>query len=708
MRKLFLLFSSFILIIFLFLTGCKQKEQPMEENPLLVEFKTPFNVPPFEKIKNEHFLPAFQKAIELHKKEIDDILKNVEEPNFQNTIVALEYSGRLLNQISNIFYNLTSANTNPELQSIAKEVSPMLAKHYNDISLNEKLFERVKKVYEQKDKLNLNAEQNKLLEETYKSFVRGGANLPPELRQRFREINEELSKLTLQFGDNVLGETNKFKLVIENKEDLSGLPQNLVDAASETAKKMGMEGKYVFTLHNPSLMPFLTYADNRELREKIWRAYSNRGNNGDSLDNNEIIKKIVKLRNERAKLLGYKSHAHFVLEENMAKNPKNVYDLLNKLWKPALENAKKEAKLLQQMANLEGAKFSIQPWDWRYYAEKVRKAKYDFDEEALKPYLSLDNVRNGIFEVVKKLYGLKFIEIKDIPKYHPEAICYEVKDENDNHIGLLYMDFYPRESKRGGAWMTSYRKQYIDKDGKFVYPVISIVCNFTRPTAETPALLTYDEAETFFHEFGHALHGLLSKGSYPSLTGTSTPRDFVELPSQIMENWLAEEEVLNLFAKHYKTGEAIPKELIEKMKSASKFNQGFATVEYLAASFLDMDYHSLEEVKDFNPVEFEANSMKTIGLISEIIPRYKSQYFQHIFSGGYSAGYYSYIWAEVLDSDAFAAFKEKNSLFDRELAHSFRENILSKGGSEDPMILYKRFRGKEPSIEPLLKKRGLL
>lgn len=706
MKKI--IFGSLVLLIgVLFLVGCKKKEKVMVDNPLLSEFNTPFNVPPFDKIKNEHFKPAIEKAIELHKKEIDEITNNPEEPTFENTIVALEYSGRLLQETSTIFYNLTSANTNPELQSIAKEISPMLTKHYNDISLNEKLFERVKKVYEQRNKLNLNSEQAKLLEETYKGFVRGGANLPPEQRQRFREINEELSKLTLQFGDNVLAENNRFKLIIDRKEDLSGLPQNIIDAAAETAKKMGLEGKWVFTLHNPSLIPFLTYADNRELREKIWRAYAARGNNGDSLDNNEIIKKIVKLRNERAKMLGYKSHAHYILDENMAKNPQNVYDFLNKLWKPALENAKKEAKLLQQMANLEGANFKIQPWDWRYYAEKVRKAKYEFDEESLKPYLSLENVRKGIFEVVFRLYGLKFYEIQNIPKYHPEVICYEVKDENDNHVGILYMDFHPRESKRGGAWMTSYRKQYITKDGKFVYPVISIVCNFTRPTAETPALLTYDEAETFFHEFGHALHGLLSKGTYPSLTGTSVPRDFVELPSQIMENWLAEEEVLRFFAKHYQTGEDIPQELIDKMKNAAKFNQGFATVEYLAASFLDMDYHSLESVNEINPNEFEALSMKKIGLIPEIIPRYKSQYFQHIFSGGYSAGYYSYIWAEVLDSDAFAAFKEK-SLFDKDLANSFRTNILSKGGSEDPMVLYKRFRGKEPSIEPLLKKRGLL
>jgi peptidyl-dipeptidase Dcp len=545
-----------------------------------------------------------------------------------------------------------------------------------------------------------------LLEKYYRDFVRGGANLDKEKKARLREINQELSLLTLKFGENILKENNRFELIIENKEDLEGLPQSVIDAAAETAKERGYKGKWVFTLHKPSMIPFLTYSAKRELREKIFKAYINRGNHNDELDNKKILLKIVALRLERAKLLGYKTHAHYVLEENMAKNPENVYKLLDKIWKPALERAKKEAEELQQMIYKEGKNFKLQPWDWWYYAEKLKKEKYDFDDSVLRPYFKLENVIKGVFYVANKLYGLQFVERNDIPKYHPDVRVFEVKDADGSHIGILYTDYFPRASKRGGAWMNSFRKQS-KIGGKEIHPVITNNGNFSKPVGDKPSLLSIEEVLTLFHEFGHALHGLLSNCTYPTLSGTSVPRDFVELPSQIMENWALEPEVLKVYARHYKTGEVIPQELIEKLKKAKLFNQGFATVEYLAAAYLDMDWHTLTELNNIDPLKFEEESMKRIGLIPEIVVRYRSPYFRHIFSGGYSAGYYSYIWAEVLDADAFEAFKEKG-IFDKETAQSFRKNILEKGGTEDPMILYKRFRGAEPKVEPLLKRRGLI
>ncbi|MFQ6082041.1 MAG: M3 family metallopeptidase [Candidatus Aminicenantia bacterium] len=697
MKKTFFLV---IIVGFLFLGSSKQGE-----NPFFREFNTPFQVPPFGEIKEEHYLPAFKEGMKQQQQEIEAIVNNPEAPTFENTIEALENSGALLRKASNVFDILNGSMTNDRMQEIAKEVAPLRSKHEDDILLNEKLFQRVKAVYNQKDKLNLTTEQNMLLEKYYKDFVRGGANLDEEKKAKLREINQELSLLSVKFGENVLKENNRFELIIENEEDLAGLPQSVITAAAEAAKERGHEGKWVFTLHKPSMIPFLRYSEKRDLREKIFKAYINRGNNNDELDNKAIVSRIVVLRVKRANLLGYKTHADFVLEMNMAKKPENVYNLLERLWQPALKMAKKEAKELQEMIYKEGKDFKLQPWDWWYYAEKLKKVKYDLDEEMIRPYFKLENVRNGAFYVANKLYGIQFIERTDIPKYHQDVKVFEVKEADGSHIGILYTDYFPRASKRGGAWMNSFRKQS-RLGGKEIHPVITNNGNFSKPTGDRPALLSSEEVSTLFHEFGHALHGLLSNCTYNRLSGTAVPRDFVELPSQIMENWAFEPEVLKVYAKHYKTGEVIPQELIDKLKKASHFNQGFATVEYLAASFLDMDWHTLTEAEELHVEKFETASMNKIGLLPEIIVRYRSPYFRHIFSGGYSSGYYSYIWAEVLDADAFQTFKETN-LFDQKTAQAFRRNILEAGGTEDPMTLYKRFRGAEPKVEPLLKRRGL-
>jgi peptidyl-dipeptidase Dcp len=699
---------TLILLAATMITACKTggDKKSSSENPFFAEYDTPFGVPPFSEIKNEHFLPAIEKGIKEQTSEIAAIVSNPDPADFENTIAAYDYSGEMIRKVTGVFYNYNSSNTNDEIQALAKEIAPKLSAHYDNINLNPELFKRVKTVYENRNSLNLNGEQARLLEDTYKDFVRGGAALDSAAQARFREINQELSVLTLQFGENVLAETNAFKLVIESQDDLEGLTRGLIDQGAETAKAAGMEGKWVYTLHNPSIMPFLQYSAKRELREKIYKAYINRGNNNNDKDNKVLIGKIAALRLERANLLGYETHAAFILEENMAKNAGNVLDLLNQLWTPALKRAKAEVAQLQAIIDKEGGNFKLQPWDWSYYAEKLRKEQYDLDDEQLKPYFPLENVKQGIFTVCNNLYGITFTERKDIPVYHPEAAAYEVKEANGDHIGVLYMDFHPRESKRGGAWMSSYRKQYV-KNGEKISPVITIVCNFTKPTASQPSLLTFDETSTFFHEFGHALPGLLSNSTYNSLSGTSVPRDFVELPSQIMENWASEPEVLKLYAKHYQTGEVIPDDLIGKIQNSAYFNQGFATVEYLAASFLDMGYHNMKEFKLTDVSSFEDATLAQIGLIPEITSRYRSTYFNHIFSGGYSSGYYSYIWSGILDSDAFEAFKE-NGLFDQATAESFRKNILERGGTEDPMVLYKKFRGAEPDIKPLLKRRGLL
>jgi peptidyl-dipeptidase Dcp len=578
--------------------------------------------------------------------------------------------------------------------------------HFDDINLNPELFKRVKAVYEQLEHIDLTVEQKTLLTETYKNFVRGGAELGDEKQSRFREINQKISLLSLKFGDNILAENNAYKLFIENEEDLAGLSEGVIAGAAEAAKAAGQDGKWLFTTHKPSMIPFLQYAENRELREKLHKAYCARGDNGNEQDNNIILIEIATLRLERAHLLGYETHADFVLEKRMAKKPEDVYNLLNPIWNAALPVSKMEVEEMQSLINREGKEFKLAAWDWWYYAEKLRKEKYDLDEEELRPYFELKNVRNGLFQVCNNLFGITFEELLDIPKYHEDAQVFEVKEADGSHLGVLYMDFHPRASKRGGAWMGSFRKQYI-KDGENITPVITTVFNFSKPTGGKPALLSFEEVSTMFHEMGHALHGLFSDCTYESISGTSVPRDFVELPSSIMENWASAPEVMKMYGKHYETGETIPYELIQKIKNAGHFNQGFVNIEYLSAAFLDMNWHTLKDAKsEIDVAQFESKALADIGLISEIVVRYRSTYFSHIFSGGYSAGYYSYKWSEVLDADAFEAFME-TSLYDKETAGSFRENILSRGGTEDPMVLYKRFRGREPSIDPLLKRSGL-
>ncbi len=694
------------LLIFSALLGSIMISCTMQEsNPFFSKFETPFGVPPFEQIKHEHYLPAYKKGIEIQQQEIAAIVNNPEAATFDNTILAMEKSGKMLTTVNYTFTNLNEANTDEKMKAIAKEIAPLYSKNKDDIRLNEKLFAKIKTVYNNFETNGLTDEQKRLVKKYYKDFIRGGANLAAEKKARFREINGKLSLLTLKFGENVLSEDNAFEMVLDSKEDLAGLPENVIISAAKAAKERGHEGKWVFTLHKPSLIPFLQYSEKRELREKMFKGYVMRGDNNNEFDNKSILSEISALRIERANLLGYKTHAHFVLDDNMAANPENVYKLLNKIWKPALAKAKIEARDLQDMIKKDGKKFELQAWDWWYYAEKLKKEKYAVDEEMLRPYFKMENVRQGAFDTASKLWGITFTEIKDIPKYHPEVEAFEVKEGSGNHIGVLYTDFFPRASKGGGAWMEAFRKQSA-LEGKAVSPIIYNVGNFSRPSGDKPALLSYDEVQTLFHEFGHALHGLLSKGTYPSLTGTSVARDFVELPSQIMENWASEPQVLKMYAKHYETGEPIPDELIEKVEKSAKFNQGFVVTEFLSAAFLDMDWHKLTEPTELGVNEFEKTALNKIGLIQEIVVRYRSTYFKHIFSGEYSSGYYSYSWAEVLDADAFQAFKETD-IFDQKTAQSFRENILAAGNSEDPMILYKRFRGHEPSADALLTRKGL-
>lgn len=698
-----------------------------DENPFFISWTTPFQVPPFETIRNEHYLPAFEEGMKIQKQEILAITAIRAVSGFNNTIFALDNSGELLQKVSLVFYGLNAANTNPELQEIAKMISPLTTQHNDDIYMNAELFMKVKAVYQRRDSLSLDPDQKKLTEEIYKNFVRGGANLPPERQVRLRELNKEINMLQISFGQNLLSETNSFRLVIDDKRDLAGLPDGLI-AAAAAAGNAGIDtkGKYVFTLQNPSVMPFLQFAGNRALREKIFTAYINRGNNNNDKDNKAIIAKLIPLRLEKAKLMGYETFADFVLEDRMAKKPEKVYELLEQVWEPALEMARKERGQLESYAAVEDGGREIQPaaqitptaegnvksvkpielagWDWRYYSEKVMKQQFDINEETLKPYFELNNVRTGIFYVANRLYGITFSEVKDAPKYYPDVTLWECRDADGTHLGVLYFDFHPRAAKRGGAWCGSYRPQTY-KDGKRMAPVSTIVCNFTAPSGDKPALLTADEVETFFHEFGHALNGLLRDVRYSGISGV--PRDFVELPSQIMEHWAFEPEVLKMYAKHYQTGEVIPAELVDKIERSSKYGQGFKTTEYVAASILDMDYHTLKEVSNLDVLAFEKASMDRIGLIAQIPPRYRSTYFQHTMTGGYTAGYYSYLWAEVLDADAFQAFVENGDIFDKETATKFRKYILEKGGSKDAMEMYVDFRGKEPTIDALLENRGL-
>ena len=676
-------------------------------NPLLSAFNTPHQTPPFSQIKNEHFKPAIINAITEARKEIDAIINNSETPTFKNTIEALDFSGMLLSSVTSVFFNLNSAETNNEIQKIAQEVSPILTEYSNDIALNEELFKRVKAVYDNKlERKDLTVEQNMLLDKTYKGFVRNGANLNESDKEKLRKIDVELSQLSLNFGENVLAETNKYELLITDKANLAGLPEGVVEAAAITAKNKNKEG-WLFTLAFPSFSPFMTYAENRELRQQFHMANATRGCKGDKLDNQKNVLRIVELRYQRANLLGYKNHAHFVLEEQMAKTPENVKNFLNDLLQKAKPFALKEMDELTKFAQSIGFKENtLQAWDTAFYKEKLKQKLFSLDDEILKPYFKLENVVDGVFQVASKLYGLKFKVITNIDKYHPEVITYEVTDQNNQLVSLFYADFHPREGKRNGAWMTSFNDQYI-KDEKNNRPHIVNVCNFTKPTETKPSLLTFDEVTTLFHEFGHALHGMLANTVYPSLSGTSVYRDFVELPSQVLENWCYEEEALKLFAKHYETNEVIPIELIEKIKASANFMEARNIVGQLNYGILDMAWHTTNPTEIKSVFYFEKTATKETQLTPVVENTCVSTAFSHIFQGGYSSGYYSYKWAEVLDADAFYYFKEQG-IFNQEVADKFKNNVLSKGGSEHPMDLYIKFRGKEPDSNALLKRAGLL
>ena len=688
--------------IFILATTCMMYSctTQTETNPFLSEFQTEHGVPPFDKIKLEHYEPAFLKGIEEQNANIDAIVNNSEAPTFENVIVALDNSAPILDRVSAIFYNMTDAEKTPGLNELSIKIAPTLSEHSDNISLNQELFKKVNAVYQQKESLKLTTEQERLLEETYKDFVRSGANLSPEKQARLREINKQLSTLGLTFSDNILNENNAFKLYIDKEEDLAGLPEWFRQSAAEEAKADGQEGKWLFTLGNASRLPFLQYSENRPLREQIYKAHINRGNNNDKNDNKKIITDIVSLRLEKAQLLGFDCYSNFVLDNTMAKNSATVMDFLNNLWSYSLPKAKAEAADLQKIMDKEGKGEKLEAWDWWYYTEKLRKEKYNLEEDEIKPYFKLENVREGAFAVANKLYGITLTKLDGIPVYHPDVEVFEVKDADGSHMGIFYVDYFPRPGKSGGAWMSNYREQKGD-----IRPLVCNVCSFTKPVGDTPSLLTIDEVETLFHEFGHALHGLLTKCNYKGISGTNVVRDFVELPSQINEHWATEPEVLKMYAKHYQTGETIPDRLIEKILNQKTFNQGFMTTELLAAAILDMNLHNLTDTKNLDVLAYEKEVMDQLNLIPEIAPRYRTTYFNHII-GGYAAGYYSYLWANVLDNDAFEAFKE-HGIFDKKTADLFRYNVLEKGNSEDPMTLYKNFRGTEPQLEPMLKNRGM-
>jgi len=684
-------------------TDIAQNKPGNTSNPFFIEWKTPFGTPPFSLIKLEHFLPAYEKGIKEQKDEIGKIIANREVPNFKNTIEALELSGGLLTKVDRVFMNLVQTITNDEMQAVSEKVALMNARHRDDIYLNEGLFKRIKTVYDNRAKEKLTTEQQILLTNYYLDFVRGGANLGEKEKEKLRAINEELSKLNVLFGDNVRKENGKFKLVVDDKAGLAGLTEDLISAASEKAEAEGLKGKWLFTIDKPTLLPFLQLSENRALREKMYKAYMNRGNNNDELDNKKVLAKIVSLRVQKAQLLGYKTYADFVLEKKMAKTPVKAYQFLYDVWKPTLKKAQEEVADMQAIADKEGAKIKIEPWDWWYYAAKVKKAKYDLDESVLRPYFKLENVVSGVFQVATKLFGLQFVPRPDIEVYHPDVKAFEVREADGKHVGILYTDYYPRDSKNNGAWCENFRLQS-NINGDFITPIVVNVGNFSKPTADKPALISLDETLTLFHEFGHALHFLLPKVVYPG--SSAVPSDFVEMPSQIMEKWALQPEVLRMYAKHFETGAVIPDSLIEKLNRSGKFNQGFETGEYIAASILDMDWHTLSDPAEQDVPAFEAKSLKHMGIIPEFLPRYMSTNFLHIATWGYEAGYYSYLWAAVLDADAFEAFME-HGLFDQKTAAAYRKYILEPLGSVDLMENYKLFRGREPKVDALLRARGL-
>ena len=683
------------------LLACKQT------NPLLDQPKAPFGVPSFDEIRLEHYLPAFEEAIKQNKAEIDAIVNNEAEPTFENTIVALDRSGLLLDRVTGVFFNVLEADGNDEMNEIAEQVSPMLSELGDGIILNDKLFQRVKFVYDQREQLGLNPEQMRLVTETYKAFADNGANLPEDKKERLKEINQELALLSLKFGNNVVAETNACRFFVQDEADLKGLPESAKAAAAEEAEAAGHPGEWLFTPKRTSFTPVLQYCENRELRKQLLMDYTTRSNHDNENDNKAVIIREMELRIEKAKLFGYDNPADYILADCMAKNHQTVDTFLQSVWAPSLEAAKREAAALQELLDKDLPGEQLQPWDWWYYAEKLRKVKYDLDEEELKPYFELNNVRKGAFGVANKLYGLKFEKLEDMPVYNPEVEVFKVTDADDALVGILYTDYFPRAGKRPGAWMNNILPQYIDGEGVDHRPVIINVGNFNKPTAGNPSLLSMDDVETLFHEFGHALHGLMSKAHYKSLSGTNTPRDFVELPSQFMENYVYEPEVLKTYAFHYQTGEVIPDELIEKINNAGKFNQGFVTTELLSASILDMDFHELNSAEGLDVNAFEKQSLDKMGMIDEIIVRYRPTFYNHIFTTGYEAGYYSYTWAAVLDADAFAAFKETGNLFDAETAARFR-HLLEQGGTRDAQELYLEFRGKEADPNNLLRRKGFI
>ncbi len=700
-----------MLLSIVILASCQSNKKEVitdsTENPLLSEWNTPFGVPPFDKIKNEHYTPAFETALKEHKSEIDAIVNNSETPTFKNTIVALELSGASLTKVASVFYAVNGANTNDELDAVASKMAPIFSAHYDDINLNKGLFKKVEAVYNTTDKSKLSGEQNKLLEDTYKGFVRSGVALEGEKEERLRAINARLAVLADSFGKNVLAETNAYDMHITNKEDLGNLSSSLVALAADEAKSRGHENGWSITVQRPSINPFLQSSPNKERRQEIFDAYAMRGDNDNANDNKTIIQEMVVLRTEKANLLGYETHANLILETSMAKNPEAVFNFMDQLWSPVLDMAKSERKAMSDYMKKEGVEGAFSGSDWRHYVEKVRKERYDFDEDEMRPYFEFNAVKNGAFELSTKLFGLTFKELKDIPKWHEDQQVYEVLEADGSHLGVVYMDFFARSSKRGGAWMNELRAQS-NVNGNYVTPIVTNNFNFPRPTETEPSLLSFSDAETMFHEFGHALHGLFSNVTYESQSGTNVPRDFVEFPSQVMENWMSEPEVLKLYAKHYKTGDVIPDALIKKMNDANSFNQGFTNVEYMAAAYLDMYWHTIKDMEPRDARVFEKEQMDKLGLIAEIVPRYRSGYFNHIFSDpvGYSSGYYSYKWSEVLDADAFQAFKEAGSIFDPATAKKYR-HMLSQGGSKEGMELYVEFRGSEPEIDPLLVKLGI-
>ena len=696
----------------MFASSCSKKDAVDTDasvNPFFTEWNTPFGVPPFEQIKLEHYRPALDSGFKAHSTEIAAITSNSEPPTFENTILALEHSGELLNTVASVFYNVCGADGDDPMKEIEAEYAPKFSAHSDEMYMNEALFVRVKAVYDQRNDLGLDSDDTRLIEYYYKNFVRGGTNLPADKKAELKDINNKMSELTTKFGQRLLAENNAFKVVVDKKEDLAGLPESSIAAAAELAKQNEQEGKWMFNTSKPSWIPFMQYSDNRSLREKMYKGYVNRGNNNDANDTKELIEQIAVLRVKKANLLGYKTWADYIISDNMAKTAKSANDLIQKVAKTTIPYAKAEAIELQKMADKLGHNIKIEPWDWWFYTEKLRTEKYALDEEMIRPYFALENLKQGVFNLCTKLWGLKFKKLDNMPVYNKECEVYEVLNPDDSHLSVIYFDWHPRPTKRSGAWMNTIRDEFY-KNGKRIDPIVINVCNFTRPTGDVPALISIDEAETLFHEFGHALHGMFANTKYRSTSGTATPRDFVELPSQIMEHWTCHPEFIKTWAKHYKTGEVIPDSLIAKIDASAKFNQGFITLELIAAAILDMDWHTITDTNKLDAIKFEAESMNKMGLIPEILPRYSSWYFNHIWGSdfGYSAGYYGYTWSGVLDADAFQAFEETGDIYNKEVAAKFRDNVLMLGASYDAAQLYRQFRGKDPSSNAYFVKKGFV